>query len=72
MKLQPNIGRVDQLVRIGISAGLLYISLIDEYFISDAFSSAVIATLGIINLAVAIIRYCPFYALAGINTAQLS
>lgn len=72
MKFQPNIGRVDQVLRIGISSVLIYVSLLDQHFISDPFSAAVIAALGIGNLVVALVRFCPLYALTGINTAQLS
>ncbi len=66
--MKKNIGRIDQILRTGISLGLIYISLIDKAFIRDDFSSYIIAALGIISLIVALVQYCPLYALANINT----
>lgn len=65
-----NIGRFDQILRIGISVGMIYIGLIDNQFIPDPISSYIIGGLGVINLIVAVVRYCPLYLVAGINTCQ--
>ncbi|MFQ5644850.1 MAG: DUF2892 domain-containing protein [Thiogranum sp.] len=72
MKLEQNIGKMDRVLRIGISSLLIYISLIDTEFISDPLSSGILAFLGLGNLFIALIRFCPLYALAGINTCKLS
>jgi len=66
--MEKNIGRIDQILRTGISMGLIYIGIIDKAFIKDDFSSYIIGALGIINLLIALIRFCPLYAFAGINT----
>ncbi|VAW60121.1 hypothetical protein MNBD_GAMMA08-1924 [hydrothermal vent metagenome] len=66
--MKKNIGRIDQILRTGISIGLIYISLIDKAFIRDDFSSYIIGALGIISLVIALIQYCPLYAFANINT----
>lgn len=66
--MKINIGRFDQFLRIGISAGLIYIGFIDKTLIEDELSSNIIGTIGIINLIVAVIRFCPLYVVAGINT----
>lgn len=71
MKLGKNIGTLDMILRIGISGFLIYISLIDTQFISDPFSSGVFAVLGVVNLIVALIRYCPLYSLIRVNTCKL-
>lgn len=63
-----NIGKLDQILRLGISFGLIFISLINEQFIQDSLSSYIIATLGFIIAVTAIVRFCPFYWLTGINT----
>ena len=70
MRLEKNIGLVDQVLRIGISSFLIYISLIDTEFISDPVASGIFAFLGIGNLIVALVRYCPLYAVIGVNTAR--
>lgn len=72
MKLGKNIGRIDQILRLGVSAILIYISLIDTGFIADPFASGVVAFIGMGNLIVALARICPFYSLVGINTCKLS
>lgn len=71
MKLAKNIGILDMILRIGISAFLGYISLIDTKFVADPISSGVFAVLGLANLIVAVIRYCPLYARIGLNTCKL-
>ena len=72
MKLERNVGRLDQLLRIGIGAVLIYISLIDTSLIEDPLSSGILAFIGIGNLVVGLIRICPLYPLVGINTCRLS
>ena len=65
-----NIGRLDQVLRIGISLGLVYVGLIDEQFIQDPFSSYIIGTVGALNFIIALARFCPLYVIAGINTCN--
>ncbi|VAW76038.1 hypothetical protein MNBD_GAMMA15-2102 [hydrothermal vent metagenome] len=71
MKFEKNIGILDMVLRIGISAGIIYVGFIDLTIIPDEFSSMVIGTIGVLNLISALFRYCPFYALTGINTCKL-
>lgn len=71
MKYKRNIGRIDQVLRIGISLGLLYISLINQDIITDSFSASAIAAIAVGNLVVALIRYCPLYGVTGISTCNL-
>lgn len=63
-----NIGRIDQVLRLGISVGMIYAGFINEDFIQDNLSSNIIGSLGLLNLIVALVRYCPLYSLADINT----
>jgi hypothetical protein len=63
-----NIGRLDQILRIGISLGLVYAGFIDKQLIHDDLSSYIIGIIGALNLVVALIRYCPLYVVTGINT----
>ena len=72
MKYIRNIGTLDRVLRIGISAILIYISLIDTRFIADPISSGILAIFAIGNLIVAILRICPLSTLVGINTCKLN
>ncbi len=63
-----NIGRFDQILRIGISLGLVYVGLIDKDFIQDPLSSYIIGAIGIVSTVIALIRFCPLYVIAHINT----
>ena len=63
MKFQTNIGMLDKGLRIGVGALLIALALF-----------GVIGWwgwLGIIPLATAFVRFCPLYALFGINTCPL-
>lgn len=71
MRLQRNIGTFDMILRLGISVIMLYLGFIDRGIIDDALSSNIIGALGVLNLVVALIRHCPLYSLAGINTCKV-
>ena len=63
MKFQTNIGGLDKGIRIGVGALLIVLALL-----------GIIGWwgwLGIIPLANAFVRFCPLYALFGINTCPL-
>jgi conserved domain protein len=63
MKFQTNIGMLDKGLRIGVGALLIALALF-----------GVIGWwgwLGLIPLATAFVRFCPLYALFGINTCPL-
>ncbi len=66
--IQPNIGRMDQIIRLVISLAMIYIGFIDKTILPDPVSSLVLGIFGVINLVVALVRYCPLYAVTGINT----
>ena len=63
-----NVGRLDQLLRVGISLGLIYVGFVNEKIIVDELSSYVIGIIGVLNLVVALVGFCPLYVVAGINT----
>jgi len=66
--MKKNIGRLDQLLRMGISLVLIFIGFIDETLISDSLSSNIIGGIGVLFFGVALVRSCPLYTLTGINT----
>jgi len=68
--MKKNISRLDQLLRLGISLVLIYIGFIDRSIIDDTLSSNILGIIGVINMIVAVARYCPLYVVADINTCQ--
>jgi len=68
--MKTNVGRLDQVLRVGISLILIYVGFIDSSLIVDSLSSNIIGTIGALNLIVALSRFCPLYVIAGINTCQ--
>ncbi len=64
---KKNIGRLDQFLRMGISAGMIYAG---AFLIEDPFSAWFLGALGVGNFIVALVRYCPLYAVTGIDTLQ--
>lgn len=65
-----NVGRLDQILRLGISLILIYLGFVDELLISDPLSSSILGAIGILNAIVALAQHCPVYSLAGINTLK--
>lgn len=65
---QPNVGRFDQILRIGIGVVLIWIGFVDTDLIGDPFVAALVGLFGLLNLVAALIRVCPVYTIAGINT----
>lgn len=68
--MTKNIGRFDQVLRIGISMGFIYVGFIDESIIDDSFSAMAVGIFGIINLFVATVRFCPLYLAISVNTCH--
>ncbi len=66
--MKVNVGRLDQIIRIGISVILIYIGFIDNSIIHDSLSANIIGTIGILSMIVALARFCPLYTLTGTNT----
>ena len=66
--ISKNIGRIDQLIRLGISLSMIYFGFFDLSLIQDKFSATIVGIFGSMNLIVALIQFCPLYAVVGINT----
>lgn len=63
-----NVGRLDQVLRIGIGAILIWVGFVDTRLIGDLLIANLVGLFGVLNLAAALLRVCPVYILAGINT----
>ena len=70
IRLKKNIGTLDMLLRIGISAVLLYAALGPGHVIQDDFAAGVVTVLASLNLVAAVLRFCPLYLVTGINTCR--
>jgi len=68
VQLRKNVGRLDQILRLGIGLLLIWLGFIDDSFISDPLIGALVGLFGILNMVAALIRTCPVYTLADINT----
>jgi len=68
--MTKNMGRIDQVLRLGISLVLIYVGFIDQDIVSDSFTSLIIGVIGIVNLLSSLARFCPLYSITGINTCH--
>jgi hypothetical protein len=68
VRWQPNVGRLDQILRIGIGLVLVWIGFFDTSLIDDRLIAGLVGLFGLLNILAAVLRVCPFYNLAGINT----
>jgi len=66
MKIQKNLGTVDRMVRI--IAGVLLLFIVPLAFVGPGSGWAFLGLLGLFPLVAGIVRYCPPYALLGMNT----
>jgi hypothetical protein len=70
LNIRRNVGTLDQVLRLGISGMMIYFGFIDTQLVADTFSAHVVGVLGVINAIVAVVRFCPLYAVADITTCN--
>jgi hypothetical protein len=68
LKFKCNLGRVDRILRGGIGLAAVYFGFYSNYLITDRIAALVFGCMGIMSLGVAILGYCPGYALIGFST----
>lgn len=68
MQVKKNLCLLDQVLRIGIGVGLMYIGFVETSWIGDPAIAIAAGVFGLINVAAALIGYCPLYRLANIST----
>ena len=69
LSISKNIGHIDQLIRLSISLSMIYFGFFNLSLIQDEFSATIVGIFGSMNLIVALIQFCPLYAVVGINTS---
>lgn len=68
MTMKRNMSGVDRWVRAAMGIGLIYLGPFSELLTSDPMSGALLAALGVLTLAAAVLAYCPLYHIAGVCT----
>lgn len=72
MKFERNIGTLDRVLRIGISAGMIYFGFFSSALVTDRLAGLALGIFGTANMVVALVGYCPLYKLIGFSTAARS
>lgn len=67
--MHKNVGVVDMYLRLCFGAIFLSAGLLDNPILSSGLPKKIIAIIGGVVITSALIRNCPLYYLAGINTA---
>ena len=66
--MKRNIGTIDMLIRLGISAVLFYIGFASNPIVSGGISQKIVAVVAFLPLVTGIFRFCPLYMLIGVDT----
>lgn len=70
VKLKSNLGTIDRILRGGIGVGATYIGFFTNFLITDKVAALVFGCMGVMSLIVAVVAYCPGYALIGFSTVK--
>jgi hypothetical protein len=65
-----NLGMIDRVLRGGIGLAAMYFGFYSRYLITDDVAALVFGSMGVMCLTVAIVGYCPGYALIGFSTLK--
>lgn len=68
--MNNNVGSGDMFWRLIIGIGFLIIGFLDTPLMTPGIPKKIIAAMGVIVTISALIRNCPLYYLAGINTSK--
>jgi len=67
-KLNRNLGMIDRILRGGIGIAMMYFGFFSQYLITDHIARLILGGMGVGMLLIAIVGYCPLYALIGFST----
>ncbi len=68
MKLQRNMGSLDQGFRILMGIALIYIGPFSDIITNDTLSSILLVSVATMIIISSLIGWCPFYYLAGLSS----
>ena len=66
--MKRNMGFSDQVFRILMGLGLIYIGPVSDVLTSDVMSATLLSVVAVMIIVSSLIGWCPFYHLAGFNT----
>lgn len=69
MPFKANVGKVDRVLRVLVGGLFIYLGFFAGDIIANQMLRYILGGLGIINVATALIGFCPIYTLANINTS---
>jgi len=68
--IPKNVGHLDQVIRLLINTGMIYVGFINKELLQDDFSSILLGAIGVALMYPVITRSCPMYILMGWNTCR--
>lgn len=66
--MKRNIGTLDMIIRLIISAGLFYVGFFSNPVVSSGISQKIVAVAAFVPLLTGLFRFCPLYTLIGLST----
>ncbi len=69
-KFTPNASGIDRLIRVFLAAALIYLGLVDPGVVGNRLVAYLLGVVGVLNLIVVCIGWCPVYALTGVRTIK--
>lgn len=69
MPFKANVGKIDRVLRVLVGGLFIYLGFFAGDIIANQMLRYILGGLGIINVATALIGFCPIYTLANINTS---
>ena len=70
LTFRKNLGRIDQILRLGIGAVMIYLGFVGNSLVTDRLTAMILGVAGIMMVFFSLVRSCPMYHLAGINTCR--
>jgi len=68
LRQSVNMNRFDQVARISAGTGMIYLGFFETSVIDDPLYNMLVATFGIVNVVVGVVRVCPVYFAIGLST----
>jgi hypothetical protein len=70
LKISPNLGHLDRLIRLLVGITLIYIGFIHPTLITDGLLSLLVGLFGLLNLVSSLLGWCLLYQLVQLSTRR--